>query len=121
MLIERGKANGWLRLDVNETQEWARLSGVTFSAASATLIPGRGLGLTADRDLTAPLEVLSVAEHLVLSIETVKQHAQFDSDFRGLFESLGASITVCTDHKVGAEPTLRLGEQPGIQFFGSAI
>jgi hypothetical protein len=94
MLIQRGKAEGWLHLDVNQTQEWARLSGISFSAASATRIPGRGIGLTAGRDLTAPVEILSVDQDLVLSLGTIKQHAQFDSDFREVFDSLGASATV---------------------------
>lgn len=94
MLIQRGKTEGWLHLDVDQTKEWAKLSGISFSAASAKSIPGRGLGLTADRDLKAPEEVLSVPEDLVLSLDTIKQHAQFDSDFRELFESLGASATV---------------------------
>lgn len=94
MLIQRGKSEGWLHLDVGQTQEWARLSGITFHAASARRIPGRGIGLTADRDLTAPVEVLSVADDLVLSVDTIKQHARFDSDFRELFDSLGASATV---------------------------
>lgn len=96
MLIQRGKTDGWLHLDVKQTQEWAGLSGVTFSAASAARIPGRGIGLTADRDLVAPQEVLSVAEDLVLSVDTIKRHALFDSDFRGLYDSLGASATVGT-------------------------
>lgn len=94
MLIQRGKAEGWLHLGVEQTQEWARLSGISFSAASATRIPGRGIGLTADRDLTAPEEVVSVPDELVLSLDTIKQHAQFDTDFRELFDSLGASATV---------------------------
>lgn len=94
MLFQRGKAEGWLHLDLAQTQEWARMSGISFSAASATRIPGRGIGLTADRDLTAFAEVLSVPEDLVLSVDAIKQHAQFDSDFRELFDSLGASATV---------------------------
>lgn len=94
MLIQRGKSEGWLHLDVVQTQQWARLSGMSFNAASATHIPGRGIGLTANRDLAAPVEILSVPEDLVLSLDTIKQHAQFDSDFRELFESLGASATV---------------------------
>jgi hypothetical protein len=94
MLVQRGKVEGWLHLDVAQTQEWARMSGISFSAASATSISGRGIGLTADRDLTAFAEVLSVPEDLVLSVDTIKQHAQFDSDFRELFDSLGASATV---------------------------
>lgn len=113
MLIQRGKADGWLHLDVSQMSEWARLSGVTFSAASATLIPGRGIGLTADRDLVAPSEVLSVAEDLILSVDTIKKHAQFDADLRGLFDSLGASAAVGKPSFIDppTDSSLELGER----------
>lgn len=94
MLIQSGKDEGWLHLDVDGVKKWATAGGIGFSNASPSLIPGRGIGLVADRDLSTkdhgqPWEVLTVAEDLVLSVEAVKRHAQFDQDFRDVFESLG--------------------------------
>ncbi|KAM3418498.1 hypothetical protein BST61_g4478 [Cercospora zeina] len=93
MLIRRGKAEGWLRLDTKALKTWAEASGITFTNASPTAVPGRGTGLLADRDLnteaSSPTEILTIDQELVLSGEAVKRHAQFDTDFREVLESLG--------------------------------
>lgn len=93
MLIKRGKAEGWLQLDTVALRAWAEASGITFTNASPSTVPGRGMGLLADSDLKAesssPTEILSVDEDLVLSGETVRRHAKFDKDFREVLESLG--------------------------------
>ncbi|GIZ40378.1 hypothetical protein CKM354_000371800 [Cercospora kikuchii] len=93
MLIRRGKAEGWLHLDTKSLKTWAEASGITFTNASPTAVPGRGTGLLADRDLktesSLPTEILTIDEELVLSGEAVRRHAQFDKDFREVLESLG--------------------------------
>lgn len=94
MLIQAGKSEGWLHLDVDGVRKWATTSGIGFTKASPRLLPGRGIGLVADRELSTrergkPWEILTVAEDLVLSVEAVKKHALFDQDFREVFESLG--------------------------------
>lgn len=93
MLIKRGKAEGWLHLDTVALRAWAEASGITFTNASPSSVPGRGMGLLADSDLKAesssPTEILSVDEDLVLSGEAVRRHAKFDKDFREVLESLG--------------------------------
>ena len=93
MLIKRGKAEGWLHLDIDGVKTWATASGIDFTNASPKIIPGRGIGLVADRDLQYansgnPLKILKISEDLVLSVEAVKKHAQFDQDFREVLESL---------------------------------
>lgn len=99
MLIQTGKAEGWLHLDVGAAREWAKMSGIGFTNASPKVIPGRGVGLVADRSLSRrehgkPWEILTVDEDLVLSIEAVKRHAQFDTDFREVLDSIGDFGTV---------------------------
>ncbi|KJX97083.1 hypothetical protein TI39_contig562g00006 [Zymoseptoria brevis] len=95
MLIRRGKEEGWLNWGLEATHQWARSSGIKFTNAAPAIVPGRGIGLLADHDLSSPhssqmpLEVLAIAEDLVLSLETIKQHALFDRDFREVLESLG--------------------------------
>ncbi|CAK4032491.1 Hypothetical predicted protein [Lecanosticta acicola] len=94
MIVRRGKQEGWLHLDVDAVQKWAAASGIKFTNASPTFIPGRGIGLLADHDIRSepaekPCQILELAEDLVLSIDAVKQHASFDKDFRELLESLG--------------------------------
>lgn len=93
MLIQRGKAEGWLQLDTIALKTWAEASGIIFTNASPAVVPGRGTGLLADRylkaELAQPTEILSIDEDLVLSGETVRRHAQFDKDFREVLESLG--------------------------------
>ncbi|KAI5369992.1 hypothetical protein Slin15195_G008700 [Septoria linicola] len=93
MLIQRGKAEGWLQLDTIALKTWAEASGIIFTNASPSVVPGRGTGLLADRylkaELAQPTEILSIDEDLVLSGETVRRHAQFDKDFREVLESLG--------------------------------
>ncbi|KAF2171196.1 hypothetical protein M409DRAFT_63568 [Zasmidium cellare ATCC 36951] len=94
MLIQTGKAEGWLHLDVDSVRTWATTSGIGFSNASPKAIPERGIGLLTDRSLSTrergnPWEVLTVTEDLVLSVEAVKKHALFDKDFREVFDSLG--------------------------------
>lgn len=94
MLIQTGKAEGWLHLDADSVKTWATTSGIRFSNALPKVIPGRGIGLVADRSLSTrergkPWEVLTVAEDLVLSVEAVKKHALFDKDFREVYDSLG--------------------------------
>ncbi|SMY19854.1 unnamed protein product [Zymoseptoria tritici ST99CH_1A5] len=95
MLIRRGKEEGWLNWSLEATHQWARSSGIKFTNATPAIVPGRGIGLLADHDLSSPpssqmpLEVLAIAEDLVLSLETIKQHALFDRDFREVLESLG--------------------------------
>lgn len=94
MLIRTGKAEGWLHFDVDAATTWAKASGIKFANASPKVIPGRGVGLVADRCLSTrehgkPWEILTVSEDLVLSIEAVKKHALYDKDFKELFDSLG--------------------------------
>ncbi|KAK4506822.1 hypothetical protein PRZ48_000555 [Zasmidium cellare] len=94
MLIQTGKAEGWLHLDVDSVKTWATTSGIKFSNASPKVIPGRGIGLVTDRSLSTrergkPWEILAVAEDLVLSVEAVKKHALFDKDFREVYDGLG--------------------------------
>jgi hypothetical protein len=96
MLIRRGKEEGWLNWDVDATQEWAKSSGINFTNATPAMVAGRGIGLLADHDISSPpssempTEVLAIAEDLVLSLTTVKEHALFDRDYRELLESLGS-------------------------------
>lgn len=105
MLFRTGKAQGWLHYEVDAASTWARLSGIKFANASPKAIPGRGVGLVADRRLSTrehgkPWEILTVSEDLVLSIEAVKKHALYDKDFRELFDSLGDFGTVGPDHSL---------------------
>ncbi|KAK4634138.1 SET domain-containing protein 8 [Fulvia fulva] len=93
MLIKRGKAEGWLHLDIEGVTTWATASGIGFTNASPKIVPGRGIGLVTDRNLDysesgKPLEILKISEDLVLSVEAVKQQAQFDRDFREVLDSL---------------------------------
>lgn len=94
MLIQRGKAEGWLTMDMDAFKKWAATSGINFTNASPAIVPGRGNGLVADRDLTSMdtshfAEILRVDEDLVLSVEAIKKHALFDKDLRELLDSLG--------------------------------
>lgn len=94
MIVRRGKDEGWLHLDVHGVQKWATASGIKFTNASPAHIPGRGIGLVADRKITSelgqkPCQILELTEELVLSLEAVKQHASFDQDFREILESIG--------------------------------
>lgn len=93
MLIKRGKAEGWLHLSAPAVTLWAESNGIDFINASPKVVPGRGIGLIADRDLkndeAGPIKILKIAEDLVLSGDAVRKHAQFDKDFRQVLESLG--------------------------------
>ncbi|KXT14600.1 hypothetical protein AC579_3680 [Pseudocercospora musae] len=92
MLVQRGKAEGWLHLNVAALTTWAIANGIEFKSASPAVVPGRGVGLLADRPVQDPSSdesvFLTISEDLVLSIEAVKRHALFDRDFRELIESL---------------------------------
>lgn len=108
MLIRRGKEEGWLHYDLDRLQKWATASGITFLAAAPAHIPGRGVGLVATRDLEAdagdePCQILEVNSDLILSMDAVRQHALFDSDFREVLESigdLGKVGVLVLDHKI---------------------
>lgn len=100
MIIRRGKAEGWLHLDLNALRFWATEAGVTFKLASPVLNPGRGTVLIAKENIAYPgntdgPELLLIDEGLVLSQQSVKSHAQFDQDFREVLESVGDFGRVC--------------------------
>lgn len=93
MIIQRGKDEGWLHLDVAASQHWLEHAGVEFDAATPSTIAGRGNTLIAKLDLQEttqnPQRLLKIPAQLILSTETIRQHALFDRDFRELSESLG--------------------------------
>ena len=92
-MIRRGKAEEWLQLPVNAVKTWAENSGVEFTNVTPTIIPHRGLGLVASRNLkqdtSAPVRALSVTGNLVLSRDTIFEYARSDQDFGLALESLG--------------------------------
>jgi hypothetical protein len=94
MLIQRGKSEGWLHLDPPSTQAWAVASGVAFvNAYPGASMVSSSTGLLARQDLKSepcrPVELLTIDANLVLSLEAVKKHAQFDMDFRQFLDCLG--------------------------------
>ncbi|KAF1821124.1 SET domain-containing protein [Dissoconium aciculare CBS 342.82] len=93
MFIQQGKQEGWLQADLGTTYAWLRHNGVKFEAVGPRVIDGRGTALVASEDIESlsPLsrEILTVPKELVLSSETVNNHALFDQDLRQVIESLG--------------------------------
>lgn len=94
MLIQRGKDEGWLHLDVPALKTWAAASGIDFASTEPSLVPGRGVALLASRSLPSSTSsksavLLTLPADLVLSLEAVKKHALFDRHFRELLDSLG--------------------------------
>jgi hypothetical protein len=100
MFIQQGKQEGWLQADLGTTYAWLRHNGVKFEAVGPRVIDGRGTALVASEDIESlsPLsrEILTVPKELVLSSETVNNHALFDQDLRQVIESLGDWGRVCS-------------------------
>jgi hypothetical protein len=100
MLIQQGKQEGWLQADLGTIHAWLRHNGVKFEAVEPRVIDGRGTALVANEDIESfsPLsrEILTIPKELVLSSETVNNHALFDQDLRQAIESLGDWGRVCS-------------------------
>jgi hypothetical protein len=99
MLVQQGKAEGWLQADTATIRSWLRHSGVKFGAIEPKIIDGRGTALVASEDLQAfspaSQEILTIPKEMVLSIETVHSHALLDQDLKQVVESLGDWGRVC--------------------------
>ena len=87
------------QLPIQSLRPWAALNGITLNDIEIKIIPGRGNGLLAKRDLTTTTEdeasttLLNVPRDLVLSAETVEQYAKEDRDFKQLLDIAGGEST----------------------------
>ena len=93
-MIERGRAEGWLKLPVSAFQPWANLNGAVFNGVKVGPLPGyedRGSTVIAERDLSGGDEdpLMVVPRDLVLSLEGVQNHAKSDKNLQELLDALG--------------------------------
>ncbi|KAI0024234.1 hypothetical protein F4780DRAFT_768886 [Xylariomycetidae sp. FL0641] len=80
---------------------WCALNGVTVADVKVGDVPGRGLGLMAERDLVNDPTIgnnrplLTIPRELVLSAEGVEEYARENKDFRQLLDAAGRRSSRC--------------------------
>ena len=94
-MIRQGKKQGWLHLPVDALQPWAAVNEVKFHGVAVGPLHGRedrGSTVIAKQRLQASdslSPLMTVPRDLILSLESVQQHAKYDRDLRDILECLG--------------------------------
>ncbi|KAF2087321.1 SET domain-containing protein [Saccharata proteae CBS 121410] len=93
-MIRRGRAEGWLKLDIGALKPWAKLNNVQFNGITVGPLPGleqNGSTVIAERDLSGGDEepLMRIPRDLVLSLEGVREYAKSDRHLREVLEALG--------------------------------
>lgn len=92
-MIRNAKARGWLTTQPGEFETWSRLSGIQPHEVRVDRTERKGNALLAGQAVSntaAGAEcLLTVPRDLILSLETVREHARVDADLREVLGSLG--------------------------------
>lgn len=94
-MIREGKLEGWLRLPIESLPSWATLNDVQFNGVTVgpqSGLENRGSTVVARERIEASDEAVSplmvVPRELILSLERIREHAKYDSDFREVLDCL---------------------------------
>jgi hypothetical protein len=85
---------------VSALPTWCKLNGIDFFDVQVAEIPGKGLGLVAERDLQNDDDnveiptLLTVPKELVLNVEAVEEYGKEDQNFRVLLEAAGHQVAM---------------------------
>jgi hypothetical protein len=95
-------------LSISALPAWAKLNDVLFYDIRVENIEGRGFGLVAERAMSSEETfdvpaLLRLPKDLVLSAETIEEHARADKHFRELLSAAGGvvgHVPYCLAHKL---------------------
>ena len=96
-MIRRGKQEGWLSLPYETIPSFLKLYDIQSPGVRASKIRHRGNGLIALRSADANQEQPSVVipHDVILSKESVWEHAKIDQRLREVLEACGEIALVC--------------------------
>ena len=92
-MIRRGRAEGWLKLPLSALPTWSAFNDISYRRVKIASRPGyeeRGSTVIVE---TQPEEseddpLITVPRAMVLSLESVHDHAKFDQDFREVLAAI---------------------------------